>query len=455
MAINDELLEQVYHENCPGCKVDRRKRIQTGLPIKELICIWVVVLCVRDFNIAEKEEDISYYAGFVGSAYMIGRALSSVLWGVVADRYGRKPIIILGTSTVVIFNTIFGFSFNYWMAIITRFLLGFLNGILGTIKAYACEIFPQEYQALGLSATSTSWGIGLIIGPALGGFLAQPAEKFPSLVSSDSLFGRFPYLLPYLCISIFAFVVTIIAIWLPETLHIHKKAELESASDVRVAQDEEKDSTLLSLLKNWPLMSSIIVYCVFSLHDTAYTEIFSLWAESPKSLGGLNYTTEDVGIVLSITGVCLLLFHTAFFPIAVRIFGPLMVARISGVLSIPLLTAYPYIALLSGFILTFTLNLASIVKNILSISIITGTVMLQNKAVDQHQRGAANGIAMTLQATFNAIGPSCGGTLLSWSLKRQNVAFLPGAHMIFFLLNIIEGLGVLLTFKPFFIANRN
>ncbi|MFS7969988.1 putative MFS transporter superfamily [Helianthus anomalus] len=161
-------------------------------------------------------------------------------------------------------------------------------------------------------------------------------------------------------------------------------------------------------------------------------------------------------------GVCLLLFHTAFFPIAVRIFGPLMVARISGVnhlpldslflyyyfllyllialtltlkvLSIPLLTAYPYIALLSGFMLTFTLNLASIVKNILS---------------DQHQRGAANGIAMTLQATFNAIGPSCGGTLLSWSLKRQNVEFLPGAHMIFFLLNIIEGVGVLLTFKPF------
>ncbi|PWA68247.1 major facilitator superfamily domain protein (mitochondrion) [Artemisia annua] len=37
---------------------------------------------------------------------------------------------------------------------------------------------------------STSWGIGLIIGPALGGYLAQPAEKFPGLVSPDSLFGR-------------------------------------------------------------------------------------------------------------------------------------------------------------------------------------------------------------------------------------------------------------------------
>ncbi|KAJ0457143.1 putative major facilitator superfamily, MFS transporter superfamily [Helianthus annuus] len=471
-GLKDELLKPVYHENCPGCKVDRDKRMQTGFPFKDLIFVWVVVLCValpisslfpflyfmvRDFNIAEKEEDISYYAGFVGSAYMIGRALTSVFWGVVADRYGRKPVIILGTSTVVIFNTLFGFSVNYWMAIITRFLLGFLNGLLGPIKAYALELFRDEYQALGLSAISTSWGIGLIIGPALGGYLAQPAENFPGLVSPDSLFGRFPYLLPCLCISVFALFVTIGAIWLPETLHFHKKNELESASCVIDAEDktdEKKDSSLISLLKNWPLMSSIIVYCVFSLHDMTYTEVFSLWAVSPKSLGGLNYTTEDVGTVLSITGVGLLLFQTSLYPMAQRMFGPIGVARISGVLSIPLLTSYPYIALLSGFMLTFTLNLASIVKNVLSVSIITGTFMLQNKAVDQHQRGAANGIAMTLQSICKAIGPACGGALLSWSQKRQNATFLPGDQMIFFFLNVIEGIGVLLTFKPFLITNH-
>lgn len=468
--LKNELLEQQYHENCPGCKVDRQKRMQTGFPIKELIFIWVVVLCValpisslfpflyfmiKDFNIAEKEEDISYYAGFVGSAYMIGRALTSVFWGVVADRYGRKPVILLGTSTVVIFNTLFGFSVNYWMAIATRFLLGFLNGLLGPIKAYACELFPEEHQALGLSAISTSWGIGLIIGPALGGYLAQPAEKFPALVSSDSLFGRFPYLLPCLCISIFALFVTIGALWLPETLHFHKKHELESPSfDNEEKTNEGKDSNLGSLLKNWPLMSSIIVYCVFSLHDMAYSEIFSLWAVSPKSLGGLNYTTEDVGTVLSVTGVGLLVFQFTLYPIMERIFGPIVVARIAGVLSIPLLSSYPFIAMLSGFALSLTLNSASIVKNVLSVSIITGTFMLQNKAVDQRQRGAANGIAMTMQSICKAIGPACGGALLSWSQQRQNAAFLPGDQMIFFILNIIEGIGVILTFKPFLITNH-
>ncbi|KAI3725782.1 hypothetical protein L1987_65575 [Smallanthus sonchifolius] len=80
--------------------------------------------------------------------------------------------------------------------------------------------------------------------------------------------------------------------------------------------------------------------------------------------------------------------------------------------------------------------------------------MLQNKAVDQHQRGAANGIAMTLQSSFKAIGPACGGALLSWSQKRLDAAFLPGDQMIFFILNVIEGIGILLTFKPFLTTNH-
>nr|GEU76404.1 major facilitator superfamily domain protein [Tanacetum cinerariifolium] len=164
----------------------------------------------------------------------------------------------------------------------------------------------------------------------------KPAEKFPGWVASDSLLGRFPYLLPCLSISVFALFVTIGAFWLPETLHFHKKYEMESTSCVPDAEEKpyhEKDSILISLLKNWPLMSSIVVYCVFSLHDMAYSEIFSLWAVSPKSLGGLNYSTEDVGTVLCISGIGLLVFQTTLYPILERIFGPVVVARICGAVS--------------------------------------------------------------------------------------------------------------------------
>ncbi|KAG6763345.1 hypothetical protein POTOM_030759 [Populus tomentosa] len=526
-----------YYENCPGCQVDQLKELKKGFPFRDLISIWIVVLCtgkilisnhfglekkpeswlaacqvsliygncdvifcstsninslsiplfhgeflnmfykpsIRDFGIAEREEDIGYYAGYVGSSFMIGRALTSVLWGIVADRYGRKPVILLGTIAVVIFNTLFGLSVNFWMAIITRFLLGSLNGLLGPIKAYAVEIFRAEYQALGLSTVSTAWGIGLIIGPALGGFLAQPAEKYPNLFSKDSLFGRFPYFLPCFCISLFALVVTIVSCWLPETLHVHNEKKtssndsydaLEAATsaskgdETRTDDKGRKPSSNESLLKNWPLMSSIIVYCIFSLHDMAYTEIFSLWAESSRKLGGLGYTTEDVGEVLAISGMfqpsCL-----STFSVSIRgedsrtdtgssnLSGKHQTPFSIYVISILLLSSYPFIAMLSGLGLSILINCASIMKNVFSVSIITGLFILQNNAVDQNQRGAANGISMTGMSIFKAAGPAGGGAILSWAQRRQNAAFLPGVQMVFFILNAVELIGVLMTFKPF------
>ncbi|KAB1225525.1 Protein ZINC INDUCED FACILITATOR-LIKE 1 [Morella rubra] len=474
----ERLLKKNYYEDCPGCKVDQYKESQRGFPFREFFSMWIIVLgtalpisslfpflyfMVRDFHIAKRDEDIGYYAGYIGSSFMLGRALTSVFWGIIADRYGRKPVIVFGTVAVVIFNALFGLSVNFWMAITTRFLLGSLNGLLGPIKAYAAEIFRDEYQALGLSTISTAWGIGLIIGPALGGFLAQPADKYPTIFSKESLFGRFPYFLPCLCISLFALAVTVASCWLPETLHMHSvntlpddsEDGLEDASrgsnlNGKMEQNEEKGPIAKeSLIKNWPLMSSIILYCVFSLHDMAYTEIFSLWAVSPRSLGGLSYTTNDVGELLSLSGLGLLLFQLFLYPYLERIIGATMIIRLGGVLSIPLLASYPFIALLSGFSLAFLISCASVLKNVISVSIITGLFILQNRAVEQHQRGAANGISMTAMSLFKAIGPAGGGTIFSWAQKRQHAVFLPGDQLVFFILNVVEAIGVLMTFKPF------
>ncbi|KAI9387947.1 hypothetical protein POPTR_010G248401v4 [Populus trichocarpa] len=142
---------------------------------------------------------------------------------------------------------------------------------------------------------------------------------------------------------------------------------------------ERKPPSKESLLKNWPLMSSSIVYCVFSLHDMAYSEIFSLWAESLRKLGGLGYTTGDDGEVLEITGLGL----------------------------------------------SVVISLASTTRSFLSVSIATCLFILQNNAVDRNQRGAANGVAMTAVSLFKAVGPAGGGSLLSWAQKRQNAASLP------------------------------
>ncbi|KAG6744608.1 hypothetical protein POTOM_051244 [Populus tomentosa] len=547
-GIGESLLRKnKYYEDCPGCKIELSKETNTGVPFKYLLYVWIVVLCaeiaictcpfpldnwlsqemdgngigesflkkkyyedcpgcslkistnhmlflrnwnfplisvfcgfdfcsfayiislsfplfhgehIRDFHIAKREEDIGYYAGYVGSAFMFGRALTSVLWGMIADRYGRKPVIIFGTVSVVIFNTLFGLSTSFWMAISTRFLLGSLCGILGPMRAYASEVCRKEYQALGMSIISTSWGIGLVIGPALGGFLAQ------------------------------------------ETIHNHKGNDEEcNDSDALGATTFESNSSQKSLLKNWPLISSIIAYCVFQLHDMAYAEIFSLWAVSPRKNGGLSFSTADVGEVLAFSGFGLLLFQLFIYPVAERNFGPVMVSRLGAVLTIPLLSSYPFIALLKGLTLMLLINCASILKNVLSVSITTGLFLLQNRSVVTLHSFCLYGTttkgcckwnfnvchvpfqsnwscswrlpvkhASTAYASDNSpswflveLPPilnlhSDAGLMenhekiehsFSWAQKRQSAFFLPGDQMVFFLLNMIEVIGLFLTFKPF------
>ncbi|GJN28385.1 hypothetical protein PR202_gb16498 [Eleusine coracana subsp. coracana] len=439
----------VYFDGCPGCAVDRRKAENPGIPYANLLYVWIVTLCtgtpsfasiqsqswlamseiaanslpisslfpflyfmIRDLHVAKRTEDIGFYAGFVGASFMFGRCLTSTAWGIAADRIGRKPVIVFGIFSVVVFNSLFGLSVSYWMAIATRFLLGALNGLLGPIKAYAIEVCRPEYEALALSLVSTAWGIGLIIGPALGGYLALPAEKCPNVFSPDSLFARFPYFLPCLCTSVFAAAVLISCIWMPETLHKHQVSETGNQSiealEAPLTDPKEKveESGNLgskkSLFRNWPLISSIIIYCVFSFHDMAYTEVFSLWAESDKKYGGLSLSSEDVGQVLAVTG------------------------------------DYPVVLLLLACIKLFLL-----------VTIITGSFILQNNAVPQDQRGAANGLSMTAMSLFKAIAPAGAGIVFSWAQKRQHAYFFPGDQMVFLLLNVIELIGLILTFKPF------
>ncbi|VAI30023.1 unnamed protein product [Triticum turgidum subsp. durum] len=422
---------KVYYDGCPGCAMERRKDSSTGTPYKELFFVGITTFAsslpitslfpflyfmIQDLHVAQREEDIGFYAGFLGASYMVGRGFASIFWGMVADRIGRKPVIVFSLFTVIVFNTLFGLSVKYWMAITTRLLLGALNGFLAPIKV------------------NTAWGLGLIIGPAIGGYLAQPAKQYPHIFHDKSTFGRLPYLLPCLCISIFATFALISCIWLPETLHKHNKFEMRAETAEAGTTQESTESPKKSLWKNWPLMSSIITYCVFSLHDTAYSEIFSLWTVSGRKYGGLSFSSKDVGQVLTVAGVSLLVYQIFVYRWLNNTLGPVNSTRIASALSIPIIAAYPFMTHLSGIRLGLALYIAAMIKSVLA---------------PQGQRGAANGIATTLMSLFKSVAPAGAGVLFSWAQKRQHAAFFPGDQMVFLLLNVTEVLGLLLTFKPF------
>nr|CBX25427.1 hypothetical_protein [Oryza glaberrima] len=192
--------------------------------------------------------------GLIQSSVFIGKGPASS-----TNRGGHWELCWISR---VIFNTLFGLSTKYWMALTTRFVLGALNGLLAPIKAYSIEVCQTEHQALGLSIVNTAWGLGLVVGPALGGYLAQ------------------------------------------ETIHKHKSPEkdIKRIKELSLQQAYWDSPRKKSLLQNWPWMSTMISYCFFGLHDTAYSEILSLWAVSDRKYGGLSFSSEDIGQVLAAAG---------------------------------------------------------------------------------------------------------------------------------------------------------
>ncbi|KAI5021211.1 hypothetical protein ZWY2020_055056 [Hordeum vulgare] len=472
--LEKEKAAAVYVEGCPGCASDRRKAANPGIPYLQFFHVWSIILVsclpisfiypflyfmIRDLHVAKTVEDIGFYGGFVGASYMLGRALTSTVWGMVADRIGRKPVIVFGIFSMLVFNTLFGLSTNYWMAITSRFLVGSLTALLGPIRAYTNEICRPEHQAIGMSLDSTSWAVGLIIGPAIGGYLAQPAEKYPMLFPVNSLFGRFPYFLPCLCISIFCFVILISCIWLPETLHNHKLDKIEdrangsfiahSASSEELIEQQVKSVPTKNLLKNWPLMSSIVLYCIFCFDDMAYTEIVSLWSESDRKYGGLSFSPQDVGQVFAITGGSVVLYQTFIYPQIDKILGPINTSRVATVVSMVLLFTYPPMTHLSRPWLPIILNIVSVLKANCLVSIVTCCFILQNNSVNQDQRATADGLATTIMSVFKACAPAGAGIVFSWAQRRQHAFFFPGDQILFFLLVVVEFLGLVWTFKPF------
>ncbi|KJE90743.1 hypothetical protein CAOG_02001 [Capsaspora owczarzaki ATCC 30864] len=197
---------------------------------------------VRDWHIVSDEKELGYIVGLIASSLFVGRAVGSYPWGVVADRWGRKPVILISMLALAVNTALFGASSNLTWALLTRFATGAFSGLVPAAKAVAGEISDVHTQGAAMSIISIAWSGGMVMGPAIGGLLTHPAEKWPELVSPDSILAKYPAFLPCIVSSIISTVGLIaVAIFLPETLK--RKAKVSSSS----AASESNSMAMMTL----------------------------------------------------------------------------------------------------------------------------------------------------------------------------------------------------------------
>ncbi|KAI9042152.1 MFS transporter [Aspergillus affinis] len=179
---------------------------------------------VESFHVTDNDQKIALYAGMITSAFTFAEFSAGMFWGRMSDKIGRKPVLVMGLIGTAISMIVFGFAPNLPVAMVARALGGLLNGNIGVLQTTVAEIVTvKEHQPRAYSIMPFVWCLGSIIGPAMGGALAQPCDNYPWLFQRGTIFDSFPFLLPnVVCVVILVFGVVVGLLFLEET-HPEKK----------------------------------------------------------------------------------------------------------------------------------------------------------------------------------------------------------------------------------------
>ena len=145
-------------------------------------------------------ESAGSYAGILSGSLMIGRLFSAWPLGIMCDRYGRKFVLLLSTTSNAVLILAFGFSSSFKYAVVVRFLTGLLNGTMVAARTAVTELAHGDHdlEAKGMGLVMAQIGLGMLVGPAIGGLLSEPITQYPNVEFGiwESMLTKYPFVLP-------------------------------------------------------------------------------------------------------------------------------------------------------------------------------------------------------------------------------------------------------------------
>ncbi|KAJ5339107.1 hypothetical protein N7452_005835 [Penicillium brevicompactum] len=428
---------------------------------------WVMV---KDFHV--DDENASFYAGILISAFSLAEALTGMFWGGLSDRVGRKPVLLSGCVGTMLSLLLGGLAPNFWVALIGRALGGALNGNIGVIQTMVGELVKRpEHEPRAYTIMPFVWSIGSIIGPAIGGLLAKPAENYPSLFPVDGLFGKFPFLLPNLVCSVLL-LFSIIGSWLflqethpdmqadpvhgyfdhaaEQPLLVTSGATANAAVDLRAEsygtfnqvhlhQDEnwtvQADGSSPSWKQlpkpkafTWKVIMLVLALTIFTYHSMTYDHLLPIFLQdkngtsSPTSVfdipGGVGLSTRTVGVIMSTDGIIAIVIQSIIFPALAHYLGIWRLFVIVTVLHPIAYFMVPFLAFLPSQFVYGGIYTCLITRNILSIiDYPVLLILIKQASPSDSVMGKINGLAASAGAVSRTLAPPIAGFLYSYGSR--------------------------------------
>ena len=238
-------------------------------------------------------SEAAQIGAWIGAAYGIFQFLLGPLMGNLGDRFGRRPIFLLSLTGFGIDFILMGLAPSILWLFVGRSIAGGLGAIFGPANAAMADLSTAENRAASFGKVGAAFGLGFIIGPALGGFLGEWGTRIPFFVAAAMALGNAVY-------GYFVF---------PETM------PLENRRPIILARANPLGA-LASLSKIKGILPIAAVYFLWLSAVNVYPACWSFFA---RAQFGWNGTM--VGISLTLVGISMVIFQAFVIGKAVTRFG--------------------------------------------------------------------------------------------------------------------------------------
>ncbi|KAF8637710.1 hypothetical protein AX17_002632, partial [Amanita inopinata Kibby_2008] len=361
------------------------------------------------------------------SLYRISTALTVLHWSRLSDQIGRKPVLMIAVAAIAIFMSFLGLSRTFSGLVVRLFFVGALSENTGVVDSVVGEITDSTNRAGGAAWGMVSWSIGGSVGALIGGNLANPSSRFPSVFKGD-FWKQYPYFLPCFVVGIigvvsffcvfFFFEETVVKPSPLSTLEIITEEYSISSSDL------DETYSVQQLLAYPPVVISVMNSVSLGFLFTCEGALVPLFFSMPSEIGGVGFDPVHIGYILGGYRAFMVFFVVTCCPWIIRRCGERFAFILAIYSCMSLWIVMPIINLcarsfgISTFVWVGVVFIA-LPLSIMEMGAICAFIYVTAAAPTRKSLGAMNGIVWTVAAITQAVAPTTATSLFSFSAKSN------------------------------------